>query len=169
MKKLIASRVSGPTGLTRQLGFSLIELMIAIVIVAILATVAVSSYVSFTQKAYRTDAKTALLDLASREEKFYTINNQYTSDPTQLYGASGAFPLNVQSGGTAYYYIPVPTVAPSTTTTTATFTVQAVPFAVQAVPAPFTSSSQASDACATFQIDNYGNQTNVNNTITGCW
>jgi type IV pilus assembly protein PilE len=39
-------------------GFTLIELMIAVVVTAILATIAVTSYSSFVLRAHRTEAKT---------------------------------------------------------------------------------------------------------------
>jgi len=47
-------------------GFTLIELMVTVAIVTILATIAVTSYTSQIQKSRRTEAKSALLDLAGR-------------------------------------------------------------------------------------------------------
>ncbi len=60
-------------------GFTLIELMIVVVIVAILAGIAYPSYQDSIRKARRADAKSALLEAASRQERFYTENNQYTN------------------------------------------------------------------------------------------
>lgn len=143
-----------------QLGFTLIELMIAILIIGILAKLAVSAYTSSIQQAHRTDAKTALLDLATRQEKFYSVNNQYTNSATSLYGGSASFPMNVQSGGTAYYAIQTPTVTAATGSTAATFTAQATRIA---------GTTQATDACGDFTITNTGVVGNVNNTATNCW
>ena len=49
-------------------GFTLVELMIVIVIVAILLAVALPSYQNSVQKGRRADAKAALLDVANRQE-----------------------------------------------------------------------------------------------------
>lgn len=60
-------------------GFTLIELMIAVAVVGILAAIAYPSYQDSVRKARRADAKSALLDAAQRQERFYTENNQYTN------------------------------------------------------------------------------------------
>jgi len=143
-----------------QSGFTLIEIMIVIVVVGILVKIAMSAYTSSVQQSRRTDAKTALLDLATREEKFYSVNNQYTASPTALYGASASFPMSVQSGGTAYYAIQAPTVTAATASTAATFTAQAN---------RITGTTQATDACGDFTITNTGVTGNVNSTATNCW
>jgi type IV pilus assembly protein PilE len=149
------------SGKVNQFGFTLIELVIVIVIIGILTMIAIPAYTSFAQKAYRNDAKTSLLDLASREEKYYSVNNQYTNDPTKLYTASSTFPLNVQSGTTAYYQLTTPTVTAASSSSVATFTAYA---------APISGTAQASDACGTFQITNTGVTSNTGGTqTTGCW
>lgn len=58
-------------------GFTLIELMIAVLIVGILASIAYPSYRDHVVKARRADGKTALMDLASRMEQFYSENHTY--------------------------------------------------------------------------------------------
>ncbi|MEJ2670434.1 MAG: type IV pilin protein [Gammaproteobacteria bacterium] len=58
-------------------GFSLIELMVVIAIVALLAAVGVPAYTSQINKAYRADAQSALMQLASAMERYRTINNTY--------------------------------------------------------------------------------------------
>lgn len=59
-------------------GFTLIELMIVIVIVAIVAAVAIPSYNSYVDRGKRAEARTALLDIAARQERYYSNNRQYT-------------------------------------------------------------------------------------------
>ena len=61
----------------RQLGMTLIELMIVVVVVAILASIAVPSYRNYVLRTHRTEAKSALLALAAQQEKFYVQNNRY--------------------------------------------------------------------------------------------
>ena len=53
----------------RERGVTLIELMITVVIVAILAAIAYPSYTQYVLRSHRTAAKTALHDMASRQER----------------------------------------------------------------------------------------------------
>jgi len=64
----------------RMKGVTLIELMIVIVIVAILASIAVPSYRNYVLRSHRVEAKTALLNLAAAQEKFYLQNNTYATN-----------------------------------------------------------------------------------------
>ena len=61
-------------------GFTLIELIIAVAIVGILASVAWPSYVKQVQKTRRADGKAALLDTAQRLERCHTRFGRYDSD-----------------------------------------------------------------------------------------
>jgi type IV pilus assembly protein PilE len=63
----------------RERGFSLIELMIVVAIVAIIATFAFPSYRQHVIRSNRTDATSALLRMAADQEKFYIQNNRYAS------------------------------------------------------------------------------------------
>jgi type IV pilus assembly protein PilE len=95
---MISHRIS-PAHPARHGGFTLIELMVTVAIVGILATIAVETYTSEVRKSRRTDARTALLDLAGREEKLFSVNNAYSQVPSDLgYAAVGVnWPVAVGS------------------------------------------------------------------------
>lgn len=88
-------------------GFTLIELMIVVAIVGIITAVAVFSYSSSIEKARRSCATGALLDIAALQERNFFQNNQYSTDLSALYGATscpdGYYDLSVAytASGTA--------------------------------------------------------------------
>ncbi len=61
----------------RDRGFTLIELMIAIVVAAILVSIAIPSYSGHVQRARRTEATTALLRAQAAQEKFFVQFGRY--------------------------------------------------------------------------------------------
>ncbi|MEM5550021.1 type IV pilin protein [Pseudoalteromonas sp. NEC-BIFX-2020_002] len=65
-------------------GFTLIELMITVAILGIIASVALPSYFEHVKRTARTEAVTALLDAANRQEQFFVDNRQYTDTLTDI-------------------------------------------------------------------------------------
>ena len=55
-------------------GVTLLELMIVVVIIGLLSIIAVPSYRQYSIRAHRTEAKTALIRLATNQERFYLQN-----------------------------------------------------------------------------------------------
>jgi type IV pilus assembly protein PilE len=145
----------------RLRGFTLIELMVVVVIATILIGIAVPSYMSQVRQSRRTEAKTALLDLAGREERYLSTATTagYSQTPSDL-GYAGAWPLVVGNG---YYQVTVcsPACAPSAAPAPS-FTVTATPVAGQ---------SQVNDAqCTSFSVDNTGQQwANGTGGAAYCW
>ena len=89
-------------------GFTLIELMVTVAVVAILAAIAFPSYQDQIQKTRRTDGKSKLLELVQREERFYTQNNTYTTTLTALYsGASSSVTATTVMSDNGYYQVTV--------------------------------------------------------------
>ena len=65
--------------LKRQRGFTLIELMITVAVIAILAAIAFPSYQDSLRKSRRTDAKNALTQAMANMERYYTEKNTYVT------------------------------------------------------------------------------------------
>ncbi len=143
-------------------GFTLIELMTVVVIASILLAIAVPSYTAQTRKSRRTEAKAALLDMASREERFNSTNSSYSSTPSDL-GYSGAWPVTVGSG---YYQI---TACVGANTACAADTGKGQAFLLTAQPV----GAQANDVqCGSFTLDSTGLQKvtgGYSATPSNCW
>jgi type IV pilus assembly protein PilE len=140
-------------------GFSLIELMITVGIAAILATVAATVYSSQVQKSRRTDARTALLDLAGREEKLYSVSNAYSQTPSDLgYAAVGTpFPITLTNND---YQINVAAPDPAQAGAVGTYAITATAVGVQA----------SDTQCATLSVNQLGAQSSTGTgTATTCW
>ncbi|MGI8739792.1 MAG: type IV pilin protein [Gammaproteobacteria bacterium] len=65
-------------------GFTLVELMIAVAIVAILAGIAYPSYVNQLQSSRRAEGQALVMEIMAAQERYYSSNNTYTSDLAQL-------------------------------------------------------------------------------------
>jgi type IV pilus assembly protein PilE len=71
-------------------GFTLIEIMVVLVIVAILAAVAYPSYQESIRKSRRAEGHAALMQLMLQQERYYSQSNSYfafssaSTDPVQM-------------------------------------------------------------------------------------
>jgi type IV pilus assembly protein PilE len=93
----------------RAAGFTLIEVVIVIALLAIVATLALPAYRVSVYKANRSDGLQALLDLQTRQEKWRANNPSYTDDLADLgYSAStsaeGRYTLSLAEGATGTSY-----------------------------------------------------------------
>ncbi|MDE2371736.1 MAG: prepilin-type N-terminal cleavage/methylation domain-containing protein [Burkholderiales bacterium] len=88
-----------PTRISRQpLGFTLIELMIAIVVMAVLASIAFPSYLNAVRKSRRAEAISALTWIQQAEERYRANNTLYTTSAAAPPAGIGSAPA-----GSGYY------------------------------------------------------------------
>lgn len=102
----------------KQLGFSLIEVMIVVVILGILTSIAVPGYQEYVRRSQRAEGQAFLLDVAARQERFYAQNNSYMTaiDDFAELGLSGT------SSETGKYTLSMSATDGYTLTATPTFT-----------------------------------------------
>jgi len=144
-----------------EAGFTLIELMITIVIGSILLAVAIPGYQGQMRKSRRTEARIAVLDLASREERFLSTANNYSQTTTDL-GYTGTFPVTVGSG---YYTLTVTSPDPA-------FVGAGGTGPSYIVTATATGLQLKDTACRTFTVTHLGQQTATDSggtATTTCW
>jgi type IV pilus assembly protein PilE len=70
----------------RQAGFTLLEMMIVVIIIAILSAIAIPTYRKYVLRSHRTEAQRALLDLAGRQERYFYAKNAYATTLLELNG-----------------------------------------------------------------------------------
>lgn len=124
-------------------GFTLIELMVVIAIVAILAAIAIPSYQNQVQKTRRADAQAELLNSAQLLERCFTTENSYVGD------SCPNFPRSSEDG---FYEITAPTLS-------------ATEFKLVATP----QGAQSQDGgCTQLSIDQLGRKKSIG-TADDCW
>ena len=134
-------------GRQRRNGFTLIELMITVAVVAILTAIAYPSYTSYIRKGKRATAQAALMDLASRQQTYLLDRRVYTTVQADV---GFTVPSEIQSA----YTISI-TCSPSNCASGG--------FTATATPA----GSQAVSGEQTLTIDNTGAKTPAN--TSGYW
>jgi type IV pilus assembly protein PilE len=79
-------------GAKKSGGFTLIEAMIVVAVIAIIAAIALPSYQDSVRKSRRADATAELERLAARQERWFTENNSYTNVLANLTGGATTTP-----------------------------------------------------------------------------
>jgi type IV pilus assembly protein PilE len=120
-----------------QAGFTLIELMIVVVVIAILASVAIPSYTGYITDARRQGAVQEMLKIASAQEQFFMDNKAYASTLVSL--GYDAQPIGTDVNGaivsatdaSAVYNFSISSTTTSTSGIIRAYTVSAIPKAAQ--------------------------------------
>jgi type IV pilus assembly protein PilE len=85
-------------------GFTLIELMVALLIVAILAGIAVTTYRESVKRGNRRAAQAAMMDIVNLEHQYFAANRTYASkadlgySPTPEVSANYTFDIALDAG-----------------------------------------------------------------------
>jgi len=127
----------------KQKGFTLVELMITVAILAILASIALPSYQDSVRQTRRAAAQADLMELASHMERLYTTNGSYGD-------ASTALP----DLGTELYNLSFANNEPDDDS-----------FIIIAQP----QGAQAADSCGDLSISNTGDVGVTQSTVADCW
>lgn len=126
-------------------GFTLIEMMIVVAVIALLATIAFPSYQNFAMRNRRADGKDLAMRIASAQERYYTNFNRY--------GTAADINMGMQSEQ-RYYTAQI--VLPA----------DGQSYLLQLVPQDV----QATDRCGTLTINNTGFKDRTGNDSNGnCW
>lgn len=133
--------------LKKMRGVTLVELMIVVIVLGILVAVAYPNYRDFAARGKRNEAKAALLQIATNQERVYLNTNSYTTDMTQL-GFPVADNFETDSGS---YVVDVGAADAVNFTATATYQ----------------KADNEAGKCLTFQIDARGQKTS--GPLADCW
>jgi type IV pilus assembly protein PilE len=143
----------------RSAGFTLLELMIVVAIIAILSAIAFPSYVSHVVKTHRVAAEGCLSEYSNYMERYYTSKLAYPAA-----GSSAAPPAlvldcaTVSQTGNNYTYAPA---SGASSLTATTYTLEATPINAQAT---------RDTKCGALKINQAGKRTiSGTGTLAECW
>lgn len=131
-------------GRRRLRGFTLIELMIAVALVAIVVATALPSYSSYVRRSVRTEAQSFITSVAARQQQFLVDTRVYAPSLT-------AMGMTVPTRIAGAYDVKLEVVAGPPQT-----------FVLTAEP----KSGQTKDSCGTMTLNQAGAKTAA---TTGCW
>lgn len=135
----------------RHSGFTLIEVMIAVVIVGILASIAYPSYIGSITKSKRRAAAACLSSYATHMERFYTSNLRYDKD---IAGADVTLPALECATNSEY-----------------TFSITAVTrttYSLSATPKSGSAQAQRDTKCGSLSVNQAGTRT-ASGSGADCW
>lgn len=133
--------------ITHICGFMLIDLLIAIVVLAILASIAYPTYAEHLRKTHRAEAKVILMESVQYMERYYAIHNTYVG--ARVDAISSVSPKGAHASHAKYQisFMEKPTLT--------TYTLQAIPL-----------NGQQKDSCGALTVNQLGTQTS---STSFCW
>jgi type IV pilus assembly protein PilE len=133
----------------RVVGFTLVELMIVVIVLAIIAAIAIPAYQNQVVRANRTEARTALLQASQALERCFTRFNGYDAAS----GCPVTFPIMSETG---LYQVT------DTVRTATAYTLTAVPQGLQAT---------RDTLCGSFTLNQTGLRgiSGGTGTVAQCW
>ena len=147
------------TSIARPRGMTLIELLVAVAIVAIIASIAVPSYSGYVTRSKRAVAKSALSVVADRQEQFFIDNKRYADDLTEIGYDSEKIGVNDNGQAVAVDADDRVYVISLADTSATTYTIEATPQLAQA---------DQDTACGTLSLTQAGQKLQSGDG-TDCW
>ncbi|MEZ5652281.1 MAG: type IV pilin protein [Burkholderiaceae bacterium] len=135
-----------------QSGFTLVEIMIALAVLAILTAIAVPNYSEYVMRTARADARATMMEVNQFMQRFYAMNNAYDRN---LAGAAVVLPTELQQSprtGTPRYLISLVALTPDS-------------YRIRAIPV----GPSGSDACGRLVLTSTGRRTSQGLTADECW
>jgi type IV pilus assembly protein PilE len=157
MKPLKLNRTPEPHA--RQRGFTLVETLVVIAIIAMLASIGFPQYTTYITRTKRATAKSFMLMVADRQEQFFLDNKQYAGGMSDLGYADDAVALDnngivtITTNPARIYLVDL------SNTSATTFTINAAPELVQA---------NQDTLCGTLTLSHTG-QRDQTGAGTRCW
>ncbi|MEQ8035141.1 type IV pilin protein [Xanthomonas arboricola] len=139
-----SSASSAVRDVPRASGFTLIELMIVVAVVAILSAIAYPNYVEHVRKSRRAQVKADLVEYAQLAERFHTVRNTYA-------GFTLPTVVSPREGGTAAYRLGLQA-------SQSTFSISAT-----------AQGGQVQDKCGDLGIDQASRKSNSKGAKSDCW
>lgn len=136
-----------------NLGFTLIEVMIVVLIISVLTAIAYPSYQEHVRKSRRSECEGVMTTAANALERRYSVSNTYQDAAGGAGLPDGVPPTCPADGGVVFYNLNL--VVPNAST-----------FTLSAVPA----GAQADDKCGTLTLTHTGAKGQATGmTAANCW
>jgi type IV pilus assembly protein PilE len=152
----------------KQTGFTLIELMIAVVIIGVLVSFAFTNYQRYVMKSNRAEAKTELLNTATRLQRCYTLYGRYNPDDGCAAYDALAGGAKITSEGRGFYEVDIEEESASSSSASSTpadeEAMTSYTLTATAVKPPQTNDIENPIDCTTLTLTHTGAKT-----PDGCW